>query len=88
MASDRFGRRLILILGPLGLTIAIIAFGMSTQFWYLVVFRCLQGTFNGNIGVACSFHNQLINSLAQLGVTKTVIGEVSKCITCDWCLRP
>ncbi|KAF8344724.1 major facilitator superfamily domain-containing protein [Amanita rubescens] len=52
MASDRFGRRPILILGPLGLAVAIIAFGMSTQFWPLVVFRCLQGTFNGNIGVS------------------------------------
>jgi MFS family permease len=81
MASDRFGRRPILILGPLGLTVAIIAFGMSTQFWPLVFFRCLQGTFNGNIGVAGSFQirdkNWLITSLTQLGVTKTVIGEVS-----------
>ena len=65
MASDRFGRRPILILGPLGLTVAIIAFGMSTQFWPLVLFRCLQGTFDGNIGVTCSFRirdNWLITS--------------------------
>ena len=50
MASDRLGRRPILILGPLGLTITMIGFGMSTKFWSLVLFRCLQGTFNGNIG--------------------------------------
>ncbi|KIY74331.1 MFS general substrate transporter [Cylindrobasidium torrendii FP15055 ss-10] len=51
-ASDRFGRRPILILGPLGLSFAMVGFGLSNKFWLLVLFRCLQGVFNGNIGVA------------------------------------
>jgi MFS family permease len=49
-ASDRFGRKPILLLGPLGLTFMMLGFGLSSDFWMLVVFRCLQGVFNGNIG--------------------------------------
>ena len=50
MASDRFGRRSVLLLGPLGLALAMLGFGASTQFYSLVVFRWMQGAFNGNIG--------------------------------------
>jgi len=52
--SDRFGRRPVLLIGPLGLSISMLMFGLSTTFWPLVFFRCLQGTFNGNIGVYLS----------------------------------
>jgi MFS family permease len=48
--SDRFGRRPILLLGPLGLTFAMLRFGYSTSFWPMVWSRCMQGIFNGNIG--------------------------------------
>jgi MFS family permease len=49
-ASDRFGRRPILLLGPLGLAFSLIGFGWSKTFASLVFFRCAQGVFNGNIG--------------------------------------
>lgn len=51
-ASDRFGRKPILLLGPLGLSCAMLSFGLSNNFWMLVLCRCLQGVFNGNIGVS------------------------------------
>lgn len=51
-ASDRIGRRPILLLGPVGLATAMFALGMSTTFWGMVWGRCLQGTFNGNIGAS------------------------------------
>lgn len=54
MASDRLGRRPLLILGPLGLSLAMLGFGMSTQFWMLLSFRILQGVFNGTIGLFSS----------------------------------
>ena len=50
MASDRFGRRSVLIFGPLGLSITMFGFGASKQFWSLVMFRFFQGVFNGNMG--------------------------------------
>ena len=49
--SDRYGRRPVLLGGPLGLSLAMIVFGMSTTFWPLVLMRTLQGIFNGNIGM-------------------------------------
>lgn len=52
--SDRYGRRPILLIAPVGLTLAMLIFGLSTTFWPLVVARCLQGIFNGNIGVSRS----------------------------------
>lgn len=37
-------------MGPIGLALAMLCFGLSSKFWTLVVSRCLQGVFNGNIG--------------------------------------
>ncbi|KAF8069881.1 major facilitator superfamily domain-containing protein [Lyophyllum atratum] len=52
--SDRIGRRPVLLLGPLGLALAMTSFGLSSNFWMLVISRCAQGLFNGNIGVSRS----------------------------------
>ncbi|KAL0569629.1 hypothetical protein V5O48_012338 [Marasmius crinis-equi] len=49
--SDKIGRRPVLLIGPLGLTLAMLGFGLSKTFWHMVVFRCAQGVFNGNLGV-------------------------------------
>ncbi|KAJ7109592.1 major facilitator superfamily multidrug-resistance, DHA1 sub-family [Mycena crocata] len=53
-ASDRYGRRPVLLVGPLGLALSMLGFGLSKRFWGLLLFRCLQGAFNGNIGVSKS----------------------------------
>ncbi|KAI3605734.1 major facilitator superfamily multidrug-dha1 sub-family [Moniliophthora roreri] len=50
-ASDKMGRRPILLLGPLGLAFAMLGFGLSKTFWQMLFFRCWQGMANGNIGV-------------------------------------
>ncbi|KAG7090166.1 hypothetical protein E1B28_011774 [Marasmius oreades] len=62
LASDKFGRRPILLLGPLGLAIAMTGFGLSHSFWSLVVFRAAQGVFNGNIGVSKTVMAELTDS--------------------------
>ena len=51
LASDPFGRRPVLLLGPLGVGVALFGFGLSSTFTGLLVWRCAQGVFNGNIGV-------------------------------------
>ncbi|KAJ7056720.1 major facilitator superfamily multidrug-resistance, DHA1 sub-family [Mycena amicta] len=53
-ASDRYGRRPVLLFGPVGLALAMLGFGLSKRFWTMVAFRCMQGAFNGNIGVSKS----------------------------------
>ncbi|KAJ7655322.1 major facilitator superfamily multidrug-resistance, DHA1 sub-family [Mycena rosella] len=67
-ASDRFGRRPVLLLDPLGLAFALIGFGWSKNFGSLVVFRCAQGVFNGNIGVVKTVMAEIADSsnLAQI----------------------
>ncbi|KAJ7084953.1 hypothetical protein C8R44DRAFT_721779 [Mycena epipterygia] len=49
--SDTWGRRPVLLLGPLGLALSMLGFGLSKTFWALLGFRCAQGAFNGNLGV-------------------------------------
>ncbi|GLB44763.1 putative major facilitator superfamily protein [Lyophyllum shimeji] len=51
-ASDRVGRRPILLLGPFGLALAMFSFGLADKYWMLALTRCIQGMFNGNIGVS------------------------------------
>ncbi|KAG5637553.1 hypothetical protein H0H81_004184 [Sphagnurus paluster] len=55
--SDKIGRRPVLILGPLGLFLSMLAFGLSQNFWLLVISRCAQGVFNGNIGAQSLPHD-------------------------------
>ncbi|KAJ7236253.1 major facilitator superfamily multidrug-resistance, DHA1 sub-family [Mycena haematopus] len=60
--SDSYGRRPILLLGPLGLGISMLGFGLSKKFWSLFFFRIIQGACNGNI---------------VQGVSKTVMNEMA-----------
>ncbi|KAF8896551.1 major facilitator superfamily multidrug-resistance, DHA1 sub-family [Infundibulicybe gibba] len=60
--SDRIGRRPVILLGPLGLSLAMLGFGLSHRFWSLVLFRCFQGIFNGNIGVSKSVIAEITDS--------------------------
>ncbi|TFK75086.1 major facilitator superfamily multidrug-resistance, DHA1 sub-family [Pluteus cervinus] len=61
-ASDYIGRRPVLLFGPLGLCLAMLGFGLSKGFWSLVVWRCLQGIFNGNIGVSKTVMAEITDS--------------------------
>ncbi|KAG2017569.1 major facilitator superfamily transporter [Coprinopsis cinerea AmutBmut pab1-1] len=76
LSSDIFGRKPILLLGPLGLSLAMLGFGLSKTFWSLVYYRCLQGFFNGNIGVSKSI-------LAEI-TDKTNIGDAYALIPLMW----
>jgi len=83
MASDRFGRRPVLLFGPLGLSLVMVAFGMTTAFPMLVVFRFLQGVFNGNIGISYGLICRLLFDMTITGVSKAVIGEAGVVPTYD-----
>ncbi|KAF7376854.1 Protein ZINC INDUCED FACILITATOR-LIKE 1 [Mycena sanguinolenta] len=67
-ASDRFGRRPVLLLGPFGLALSLIGFGWSKTFVSLAFWRSLQGVFNGNIGVLKTVTAEIADStnLAQI----------------------
>ncbi|KAK6980772.1 MFS domain-containing protein [Favolaschia claudopus] len=57
--SDIYGRRPVLLMAPLGVGLAMIGFGLSRSFWVLLAFRCAQGAFNGNLGVAKTVMNEI-----------------------------
>ncbi|KAJ3867400.1 major facilitator superfamily domain-containing protein [Lentinula novae-zelandiae] len=78
MASDRFGRRPILLLGPLGLFISTLCFGLSTQYRELIIFRSIQGAFNGNIGVSKTILAELSDS--------TNIAQIFSLAPMIWCI--
>ena len=54
-ASDRIGRKPVLLAGLLDLTLSMIGFGVSTKYWALILSRCAEGALNGNIGVTKRF---------------------------------
>ncbi|KAH8818544.1 major facilitator superfamily domain-containing protein [Flagelloscypha sp. PMI_526] len=51
LVSDRIGRRIPMLIAPLGLALVTVGFGISTTFPSLVIFRAGQGILNGDIGV-------------------------------------
>ena len=50
-ASDKYGRKKILLMGLLGTAVSMIIFGFSPNFWVAVFARSLMGCLNGNIAV-------------------------------------
>ncbi|KAF9468187.1 major facilitator superfamily multidrug-resistance, DHA1 sub-family [Collybia nuda] len=74
--SDRLGRRPVLLLGPIGLSIGMLSFGFTNTFWVLVVSRCIQGIFNGNIGVSKSVIAEITDA--------TNIGDAFAYISLMW----
>ena len=84
MASDRFGRRSILIFGPLGLAITMLGFGGSKQFSSLVMFRFFREyrEYSAEIRVSPSY--DIFNvylPFTESGVAKAVVGEASGSIS-------
>lgn len=76
--SDLYGRKPILLIGPLGLSLAMLSFGLSQSFWGMVVTRAAMGVFNGNIGVLIFLAvRDLSHSTGfSSGVSKTIMAEV------------
>ncbi|KAF8813393.1 major facilitator superfamily transporter [Phlegmacium glaucopus] len=60
--SDYIGRKPVLLIGLLGTTLSMLAFGLSRTFWTLILSRCLTGLLNGNIGVMKSVMGELTDS--------------------------
>ncbi|KAM7205507.1 protein zinc induced facilitator-LIKE 1 [Naviculisporaceae sp. PSN 640] len=48
-ASDRFGRKPVLVCSLIGVTCATALFGMAKTIWEMILFRCLAGVFAGTI---------------------------------------
>ncbi|KAJ8595484.1 MFS general substrate transporter [Rhizopogon salebrosus TDB-379] len=60
--SDRIGRKPVLLVGLSGTCISMLCFGLSTNFWSLVVSRIVCGVLNGNVGVMKTMVGELTDS--------------------------
>ena len=47
LASDRIGRKPVILLGTVGMAISIALFGMSKSYWAMVTTRCIGGMLGG-----------------------------------------
>ncbi|KAH8824358.1 major facilitator superfamily domain-containing protein [Flagelloscypha sp. PMI_526] len=72
LASEKYGRRPVLVVAPLGLGLSMIAFGLSDTFWGLAVTRTLQGIFNGDVGVTKTALAEITDSSNRLEVMSMV----------------
>ncbi|KAJ7025548.1 major facilitator superfamily domain-containing protein [Mycena alexandri] len=61
-ASDRIGRKPILLIGLFGTAMSMLLFGLSRTFWGFVLSRCLTGLLNGNTGVMKSTMGDLTDA--------------------------
>ncbi|KAJ4477906.1 major facilitator superfamily domain-containing protein [Lentinula edodes] len=73
--SDRVGRKPIILIGLLGLTLSTACFGVSSTFWGLILSRCLSGALNGNAGVIKSMMGEITDetTIAQAMALMPVI---------------
>lgn len=57
--SDKIGRKPVVLIGLLGLTLSMLCFGLSRSFPALVASRSLVGLLNGNVGVLKSMLGEI-----------------------------
>ncbi|KAF8325457.1 MFS general substrate transporter [Cantharellus anzutake] len=57
--SDRIGRKPVLMIGLMGLTVSMLSFGLSKSFTSLIISRAIAGMLSGNIGVTKTMISEL-----------------------------
>ncbi|KAI2640154.1 major facilitator superfamily domain-containing protein [Xylaria nigripes] len=58
--SKRVGRKTVILIGLLGTLISCLGFGFSTSFYQALLFRCLGGIMNGNVGVMRTMISEIV----------------------------
>ncbi|PFH48539.1 hypothetical protein AMATHDRAFT_49462 [Amanita thiersii Skay4041] len=81
-ASDRVGRKPILLLGLFGTTLSMLSFGLSRTFWALITSRALCGLLNGNLSVMKSAMGEITDptNRAQAFAMIPVIWAISSTV--------
>ncbi|KAH9039468.1 MFS general substrate transporter [Lactarius deliciosus] len=57
--SDHIGRKPVLLLSLIGVTVSVIMFGLSRSFWAIIISRSLHGALKGYAGVVKSMMSEL-----------------------------
>ena len=82
LISDRYGRRIALLAGLLGTSVAAFLFGFSPNFVMAVISRFLWGFLNGNIGVSKTYMSEITDDTnnARGMALFAVVGGVGRTI--------
>ncbi|EDQ86692.1 uncharacterized protein MONBRDRAFT_28003 [Monosiga brevicollis MX1] len=64
-ASDRYGRRPMMLLGICGTFVTILLFGLSKSFYMAVAMRFCWGFLNGNVGIAKAYLSEVCDESNQ-----------------------
>jgi MFS family permease len=65
IASDRYGRKICLIISMCSACVFSLTFGFSTSFSFAIVIRFLTGFFNGFIGISKTYLCEIVNDKEQ-----------------------
>jgi MFS family permease len=65
LASDRYGRKPMLMIGCVSTLVATVLFGFATNIWWCVAARFMMGLLNGNTGIAKSLVGEVSNGTNQ-----------------------
>ncbi|KAI5856177.1 MFS general substrate transporter [Durotheca rogersii] len=55
------GRKTVILIGLLGTLVSVIGYGFSTKFYQALLFRCLGGATNGNVGVMRTMISEVVH---------------------------
>ena len=82
LISDRYGRRIALLSGLFGTSVAAVMFGFSPNFIMAVISRFLWGFLNGNIGVSKTYMSEITDDTnnARGMALFAVVGGVGRTI--------
>ncbi|KAI6114353.1 major facilitator superfamily domain-containing protein [Pisolithus sp. B1] len=75
--SDHIGRKPVLLVGLMGLSVSNLCFGLSRAFWALVASRCIAGALNGNVGEKFTDNTNMAQAFALIPIAFTVGASVA-----------
>lgn len=75
MASDRYGRKPVMITGVISVIVFHTLFGASTTFWMGLISRFLLGSFNGMLGTVKAYASEVCSERHQ-AISVSIVGTV------------
>ena len=70
---DRIGRRPVILLGLIGVTVSTFSFGLARTFWWAVISRALAGALSGNTAVIQSVVGEITDD-TNIGLAYPLMG--------------
>ena len=59
-ASDRFGRKPILLCGLVGFLVSFLVLAFAGSVWQVVMAKCMMGLLNGNVGIRKTYVGEIV----------------------------